>query len=145
LMHMICLTLAGLGMLYLPSISGAPGEAPWLFQMLAMPQLGQHLALIIPAIGMGLGWASIMGNPYVILAGSIPPERTGVYMGIFNMMIVIPMLISGLTFGWIFTHLLGAEPGNAVRLGGALLICAALTMLWVRDKQSASASALHPI
>jgi maltose/moltooligosaccharide transporter len=43
-----------------------------------MPELGSHLALLIPALGLGLGWASIMGNPYVILAGAIPAQRTGV-------------------------------------------------------------------
>jgi maltose/moltooligosaccharide transporter len=142
IMHMACLALAGLAMLYLPYITGGGGDGvPGVFQALAMPQLGQHLALVIPAIGLGLGWASIMGNPYVILAGSIPPERTGVYMGIFNMMIVIPMLINGLTFGWIYTHLLSSDPRNAIMFGGALLLCAAVTMIWVKDRQSASASA----
>jgi maltose/moltooligosaccharide transporter len=137
-MHMACLTLAGLGLLYLPSITGGgEGPAPALFTLLAMPQLGQHLALIIPALGLGLGWASIMGNPYVILAGSIPPIRTGVYMGIFNMMIVIPMLINGLTFAWIYKHILGSDSRNAVMMAGILLICAAVTMIWVKDKQSA--------
>lgn len=137
MMHMLCLTLAGLGLLYLPHISGAGAAVtPGIFQTLAMPQLGQHLALIIPAFGLGLGWASIMGNPYVILAGSIPPERTGVYMGIFNMMIVIPMLINGLTFKWIYNHLLGHDSRNAVMLAGVLLIFAALTMIWVKDKHS---------
>jgi maltose/moltooligosaccharide transporter len=117
-------------------VGGGTDSGPGLFQALAMPQLGQHLALIIPAIGLGLGWASIMGNPYVILAGSIPPERTGVYMGIFNMMIVIPMLINGLTFGWIYRHVLGDDPRNALMFGGGLLLCAAVTMIWVKDKQS---------
>jgi maltose/moltooligosaccharide transporter len=142
IMHMLCLTLAGLGLLYLPGIvGGGRGEAPWIFQVLAMPQLGQHLALIIPALGMGLGWASIMGNPYVILAGSIPPERTGVYMGIFNMMIVIPMLINGLTFAWIYKNILGSDSRNAVMMAGVLLICAAITMIWVKDKQKVAAPA----
>ncbi len=137
-MHQACLTLCGLAMLYLPHITSAGGPgAPGVFQALAMPQLGQHLALILPAIGLGLGWASIMGNPYVILAGSIPPIRTGVYMGIFNMMIVIPMLLNGLTFGWIYKHLLAGDPRNAVMFGGALLLCAAVTMLWVKDRQAA--------
>jgi maltose/moltooligosaccharide transporter len=141
MLHMVCLTLAGLAMLYLPHITGGDGGASSLFTALAMPQLGQHLALIIPAIGLGLGWASIMGNPYVILAGSIPPERTGVYMGIFNMMIVIPMLINGLTFGWIYKHLLAGDPRNALMFGGALLLCAAITMIWVKDKKSATVPA----
>ena len=63
--------------------------------MLALPAITTKSMLFLPMIGVGLGWASIMGNPYVMLAGSIPPERTGVYMGIFNMFIVIPMLIQG--------------------------------------------------
>jgi maltose/moltooligosaccharide transporter len=142
LMHMLCLMLAGLGLLYLPHITGSGAAiAPGLFQTLAMPQLGQHLALIIPALGMGFGWASVMGNPYVILAGSIPPERTGVYMGIFNMMIVIPLLLNGLTFGWIYKHILGNDSRNAIMMAGASLICAAITMIWVKDKQSARTAA----
>jgi maltose/moltooligosaccharide transporter len=57
--------------------------------MLALPGLTSKALLFIPMIGVGLGWASIMGNPYVMLAGSVPPEGTGVYMGIFNMFIVV--------------------------------------------------------
>jgi len=144
-MHMLCLTLAGLSMLYLPNIGGGgAGETSAFFTALAMPQLGQHLTLIIPAIGLGLGWASIMGNPYVILAGSIPPIRTGVYMGIFNMMIVIPMLINGLTFGWIYRHVLSNDPRNALMFGGTLLLCAAVTMIWVKDKQTSAVPAAVP-
>lgn len=139
LMHMTCLTLCGLAMVYLPHITSAGADGvPGVFQMLAMPQLGQHLMLLVPAIGLGLGWASIMGNPYVILAGSIPAERTGVYMGIFNMMIVIPMLINGLTFGWLYRHVLGGDPRNALMFGGALLLCAALTMVWVKNPVKAA-------
>ncbi len=139
-MHMICLSAAGLTLLYLPNIGAGPsasGTLAYVFSLLAMPQLGANLLLIIPAIGMGLGWASIMGNPYVILAGSIPPERTGVYMGIFNMMIVIPMLINALTFPLIYNNVLGGDSRNAVSFAGVLLLCAALTMIWVRDPQKA--------
>ena len=133
LLHLICLALAGLSLLYLPHIGADAGIAPALFQTLAMPELGRHLALLIPAVGLGLGWASIMGNPYVILAGSIPAERTGVYMGIFNMMIVIPMLINGLTFGPIYRHLLGNDPRHALGFAGVLLLCAAVSMIWVKS------------
>jgi maltose/moltooligosaccharide transporter len=83
-------------------------------------------------IGVGLGWASIMGNPYVMLARSIPPERTGVYMGIFNMMIVIPMLIQSVTLPWMYRSFLGGDPGNVLRLAGVLLILAALATLRVK-------------
>jgi maltose/moltooligosaccharide transporter len=147
-MHMVCLATAGLTLLMLPHITGGPaasGAIAGLFNTLAMPHIAQNLALLIPAFGMGLGWASIMGNPYVILAGSIPPERTGVYMGIFNMMIVIPMLINGVTFRFIYTHFLAGDSRNAVTLAGILLMCAAITMIWVRDPQKQGASNLAPV
>ena len=131
-LHMACLALCGLSLLYLPTIATGSAQSPALFATLAMPELGRHLALLIPALGLGLGWASIMGNPYVILAGSIPPERTGVYMGIFNMMIVIPMLLNGMTFGWIYHHLLGDDPRNAISSAGVMLLAAAATMLRVK-------------
>jgi maltose/moltooligosaccharide transporter len=103
-----------------------------------MPDLGSHTPLLLIAVTLGFCWASIMGNPYIILAGSIPPERTGVYMGIFNMMIVIPMLINGVTFGWIYNHLLGADPRNALTFAGALLVMGAITMLRVPDPRRAA-------
>jgi maltose/moltooligosaccharide transporter len=116
IVHAICLTLAGLAMLAIPSI-----QNKWL--------------LFIPMIGVGLAWASIMGNPYIMLAGSIPAERTGVYMGIFNMFIVIPMMIQIFTLPLYYKSLLGGNPQNVVRLGGALLICAAVATLFVKVVQ----------
>jgi maltose/moltooligosaccharide transporter len=65
---------------------------------------------VVPMVGIGLAWASIMGNPYVMLAGCIPPERTGVYMGIFNMFIVIPMIIQIFTLPLYYRSLLGGNP-----------------------------------
>jgi maltose/moltooligosaccharide transporter len=111
--HAVCLALAGLAMLWIPTIR-------------------DRALLFVPMVGVGLAWASIMGNPYVMLAGSIPPERTGVYMGIFNMFIVIPMLIQVVSFKFVYGSLLGGEPTNAIRLAGALLLCAAVAVLFVR-------------
>ena len=116
-LHVVCLALAGTGMLVIPEIR----DAAWLF---------------VPMIGIGMAWGSIMGNPYVMLAGSIPPERTGVYMGIFNMFIVIPMLIQIFTLPLYYKTLLGGNPQNAIRLGGALMICAAIATLWVKSRQN---------
>ena len=59
-----------------------------------------------------------MGNPYIILANSIPPERTGVYMGIFNMMIVIPMILIAVTLPFYYEPLLNGDPRNVLRLAG---------------------------
>jgi maltose/moltooligosaccharide transporter len=99
--------------------------------MMMIPGAGSQNALWLPMIGIGLGWGSIMGNPYIMLAGSIPPERTGVYMGIFNMFIVIPMLLQIFTF-WAFDlydGLLGSDPRNVLYLAGGLMLCAALATL----------------
>lgn len=115
-MHAICLLAAAAGMWALPGISLEDGK--WL--------------LFVPMLGVGLAWASIMGNPYVLLAGSIPPERAGVYMGIFNMFIVIPMIIQMLTLPLIYEPLLGGRPDNVIRLAGALLACAAVAVLFVK-------------
>src|SRR4051794_25404494 len=65
----------------------------------------QYLALV-PMIGVGIFWASAVGVPYLMVASMVPAKRTGVYMGILNMMIVVPMLIETVTFGWIFKYVL---------------------------------------
>ena len=111
--HGVCLALAGASMLCIPLI-----EAPvWLF---------------VAMIGIGLAWASIMGNPYIMLAGCIPPERTGVYMGIFNMFIVIPMIIQIFTLPLYYQAWLGGRPDNVIRLAGVLMLCAAVSVVLVK-------------
>ncbi len=113
IVHAVCLLLAGLAMLWIPSITS-------------------RALLFVPMVGVGLAWASMMGNPYVMLAGSIPAERVGVYMGIFNMFIVIPMMIQIFTLPLVYEPLLGGNPENVIRLAGALLLCAAVAVLFVR-------------
>jgi maltose/moltooligosaccharide transporter len=104
--------------------------------MVWLPHITDKALLFVPAIGVGLGWASIMGNPYVILAGSIPAERTGVYMGIFNMMIVIPMLLLAATLPLIYGPLLGGDPRGVLTLCGVLMFCAAAAVFWVRERNA---------
>jgi maltose/moltooligosaccharide transporter len=113
IVHMVSLILAGAGLFILPSIHD--------------PTL-----LILPMIGLGIGWASMMGTPYVMLAGSIPKERTGVYMGIFNMFIVLPMLLQTLTFSSVYKYLLNSDPLNVIRLVGVFLILAAISVMFVK-------------
>jgi maltose/moltooligosaccharide transporter len=81
--------------------------------------------------GFGIAWASMMGIPYLLVVNSIPKERYGVYMGIINMMIVIPMIIQTLSFGFIFKNFLGgtSNPSVAISFAGAFLIIAALAVL----------------
>lgn len=104
--------------------------------MWALPGIQDKAWLFLPMVGVGLAWGSIMGNPYVLLAGSIPPARAGVYMGIFNMFIVIPMLIQAVTLPLFYDSLLGARPENVIRLAGVLLALAALCVLRVRPHTS---------
>ena len=103
--------------------------------MWALPGIRDQAWLFLPMLGIGLAWGSIMGNPYVLLAGSIPPERAGVYMGIFNMFIVIPMLIQAVTLPLVYDSLLGGRPENVIRLAGVLLALAALCVLAVKTEK----------
>jgi maltose/moltooligosaccharide transporter len=107
--------------------------------MLAIPQVTSVNYLFPAAIGIGICWGSIMGTPYIMLASCIPPKRTGVYMGIFNMMIVIPMLLNGFTFPLIYKPILGNDPRNAMMLGGVLLVCAAIAVMRVKDSELGTA------
>jgi maltose/moltooligosaccharide transporter len=111
------------------------------FGMLAIPMIHTPALLFIPMIGVGIAWASMMGNPYILLAGCIPPHRVGVYMGIFNMFIVIPMMIQIFTLPLYYRSWLGANPENVIRLAGALLLCGAVAVLFVRTRAVSSASA----
>ena len=113
IVHAICLTLAGVGMWFLPTLQ-------------------DKALLFIPMVGIGLAWASIMGNPYIMLARSIPPERAGVYMGIFNMFIVLPMIIQMLTLPLYYDSLLGGDPRHVIQLAGCFLCIAAVLTLRVK-------------
>jgi maltose/moltooligosaccharide transporter len=104
------------------------------FAFFAIPQIHDKTLIFLPALGIGLGWASIMGNPYIELANSIPPERTGVYMGIFNMMICAPMLIYAATMPFIYGPLLGNDPRNVMTLSGVFMICAAVAVLRIKNE-----------
>ena len=90
------------------------------------PHIADKYLVFIPLIGFGIAWASMMGVPYLLIVNDIPKSRYGVYMGIINMMIVIPMLIYSLTFGKIFNSFLGKEPVNAIYFGAVFLLIAAI-------------------
>jgi maltose/moltooligosaccharide transporter len=92
-------------------------------------------------IGIGLGWASLMGNPYIMLADSIPPARTGVYMGIFNMFIVVPMMIQSLTLPLLYNAVLRGDPRNVLYLSGVLMLAAALATMRVAPARTVATAA----
>jgi maltose/moltooligosaccharide transporter len=87
-------------------------------------------------IGVGIAWASILAMPYVILSASIPAGKLGIYMGIFNFFITLPQIINGFIGGWIVKNLYGGQPIYAIVLAGILLICAAVSVVYVYDPGS---------
>ncbi len=93
--------------------------------------------LIASMIFVGIAWASILAMPYAILAGSIPPRKMGVYMGIFNFFIVIPQIINALIGGPIVKYLYGGNPIFALVMSGVALIIAALLVSRVEDRDDA--------
>jgi maltose/moltooligosaccharide transporter len=94
--------------------------------LMILPNIHDKYLLFAPMVGFGVAWASMMGVPYLLVVNDLPKERYGVYMGIINMMIVIPMIIQTLSFGYIFEHFLGSDPRNAITFAGGLLAIAAL-------------------
>jgi maltose/moltooligosaccharide transporter len=83
--------------------------------------------------------------PYLMVASMVPARRTGVYMGILNMMIVVPMLIETVTFGWIFHYLLDNKGSNAITLAGVLMGVGAVAMLWVNPPNEVDESPIMPL
>jgi maltose/moltooligosaccharide transporter len=118
--HFACLSLAAIGFLIFPHI--------------------ENKYLLFPAItGFGIGWASMMGIPYLMVVSKIPKERYGVYMGIINMMIVIPMFIQTITFGFIMKHFLNNDPRLAITFAGFLLVLSAICTLFMNTKKESYA------
>lgn len=84
-------------------------------------------------IGVGIAWASILSMPYAILAGAVPPERTGIYMGVFNFFIVIPEIVASVCFQPLVRYAFHNQPIYVVMMGGASLIVAACLVARVVD------------
>ena len=90
--------------------------------------------LVIPMIGIGIAWASILAMPYAILGGSIPPKKMGIYMGILNLFITIPQVLNGLIGGPLVKHLYGGQAIYALVISGIVMIIGAWTVRFVEDK-----------
>jgi maltose/moltooligosaccharide transporter len=116
--HSICLLLGGVGLISVNFVQ----TPTWLYLSMGL---------------VGIAWASILSMPYSLLAGVIPQEKMGIYMGIFNFFIVLPEIIAALTFGQIMENYLGNDRLLAVLIGGLLLVLAAVVcLLFVREQKS---------
>lgn len=89
--------------------------------------------LLIPMLGIGIAWASILAMPYAILSGALPPKKMGVYMGIFNFFIVIPQIVAASILGFMLNSFFNGEAIYALVAGGVSMGIAALMMLFVHD------------
>ncbi|MCX8020153.1 MAG: MFS transporter [Chitinophagaceae bacterium] len=123
--HMICLILAGLGFIIFSQVK----QIPFFY---------------VAITGFGIGWASMMGIPYLMVVGDIPKEKYGVFMGIINMMIVIPMFIQTTTFGYVLKNFLNNDSSKAILFAGILLWVAALLTLLVKSKQNVGEKTFIP-
>lgn len=121
--HMICLLVGGAGLLSLRFISDPS------FIMVSMAMVG-------------IAWASILSMPYAILAGSLPANRMGYYMGVFNFFIVIPQIVAATILGYFTMHLFQGNTLNTIALGGASMILAGLLTLRVQDNDHETAAPL---
>ncbi len=90
--------------------------------------------LMLPMVGVGIAWASILTMPYAILAGSLPAKRMGYFMGLFNFFVVIPQIVSGLLLGFVTREFFGGHTVQTLVLGGVCMLVAAVLTLAVTDK-----------
>jgi len=88
--------------------------------------------LLLSMVGVGIAWASTISMPYVMLSTSLPPGKTGVYMGLFNFFIVIPEIVAALGFGWVMNNVLDNNRVAAVVAGGAFMALAAVLSMRVQ-------------
>ncbi len=117
--HMICLFIGGFSLIS--------------FQFIHEPQ---YLYLLMA--GVGIAWASILSMPYAMLSGSIPPDKMGIFMGIFNFFIVLPEIIASLFFGKVMEHWLHNDRVMAVVIGGCLLIIAGFLTTRIKENTLAT-------
>jgi len=90
--------------------------------------------LIIPMIGIGIAWGSILAMPYAMLASSIPAKRMGIYMGLFNMSITIPQIVSGVFSGLILKYFFADNPVLCIVMAGVSMMLGAVSALFIKEK-----------
>ena len=117
--HALCLVIGGLGLISVYFFSD--------------PNL-----LLFSMVCIGIAWASILSMPYAMLAGVLPADKMGYYMGVFNFFIVIPQLVAATILGFIIGNLFGGASIYALIIGGGSMILAGLLSLRVEDKDDAA-------
>jgi maltose/moltooligosaccharide transporter len=130
-LHFVSLLIGGMALLCMPLLN----DTDLLFTL----PFGEGIAvsqIYLFSFGLGITWASMMAMPYQMLASSIPAGKTGIYMGIFNMFIVIPMIIQIFSVQYFMYDFLGQNPINIIRLAGSFLILGGIFSLFVSQPKS---------
>jgi maltose/moltooligosaccharide transporter len=112
--HLLCLVAGGLGLISIYFIQD--------------PKM-----LLLSMVGVGIAWASILSVPYAMLAGALPWNKMGYYMGVFNFFIVIPQMVAGVTLGFFTKNVFNDQPVYTLVLGGCSMIISGLLTLRVQD------------
>lgn len=114
--HMVCLVIGGISLISIYFLSN--------------PDL-----LLLPMIGIGIAWASILSMPYAMLAGALPADKMGYYMGVFNFFIVIPQIVAATILGFIVGFFFDGLAVYALIVGGVSMILAGVLSLRVEDEE----------
>ena len=93
--------------------------------------------LIVPMIGVGIAWTSILAMPYAILAGALPARKMGLYMGVFNFFITLPQIVNGIIGGPVVKHLYGSQAIFSLVAAGVFFLLAAFFVRFVDDADDA--------
>jgi len=113
--HALALTIGGLSFLSFAIIS-------------------DPVMLVIPMIGIGIAWGSILAMPYAMLANSLPAKQMGMFMGLFNMSITIPQVVNGIFGGLILQYFFHDDPLNSIIMAGVFMLLGAVSTVFVKDK-----------
>jgi maltose/moltooligosaccharide transporter len=113
--HLIALWCGGIGLISFYFIS----DPVWLW---------------LSMVGVGVAWASILSVPYAMLSGSLPAEKMGYYMGVFNFFIVIPQIVAGTILGFLLNKVFAGQPIFIIVTGGVSMLIAGLLCLQVNDR-----------
>ena len=127
--------------LTLPKIAGRIGRKRTHAFSLTMGGLGlisiffiqNDYLLILPMVGIGLAWGSILAMPYAILSSAIPAKKIGVYMGIFNLFITMPQIVSGISGKFLMEYIFSDRAIYGLFMAGGFMVLAAVSVLFVQD------------
>jgi maltose/moltooligosaccharide transporter len=102
--------------------------------LLSIYFIGDKYLLLVPMIGVGIAWASILSMPYAMLSGALPAAKMGYYMGVFNFFVVIPQIVAATILGFVVKQFFQNEPIYALLIGGVSMIFAGLLTLRVNNR-----------